>query len=903
MFTQRIIRLCGVLVLGAAWLVSVPPGAQAAGETVVSLTFNDGLMSQYTNARPVLQAHAITGTFYVSSKVIEANAPGYMAKWHVDDLYRDGNEVGGLTKDHIDLTDPGTSLAYKQDQVCGDKTQLTSLGYDPRSFSYPFAAVNPAAESIVQGCGYLSGRTVGGLYAGNPANAIPPTDPFWISTVGSPPTPVQLGELQDAVNAASSNGGGWVPIAFDNVCGASGPDYDACMASYHPIDSGVLSAFLDWLQNGAPAGTSVARVRDVMGAPAQPVLPPRPTVVSLTFDDGLKNQYAIRNLFKDRHLHGTFYLNSGTIDANDEVVMSWGDARNLAADGNDVGGHTKDHEDLISTSTSFDFKWHQACDDRARLQAQRLSPQHFAYPFAGFNAEARSIVEGCGYQTGRTGGSLLVGGPLFSEAVPPPDPFTIKTLGTAYDGPVTLQAMQDAVNGVVNHAGGWLPMVFHDVCKVGSSTFNACMAEFRPVTDKTLAQFMDWALANASRGISIKSVAEVLNTQATPNVQITAPVSGALTQPSPVISGTAATGGGEVTISIYSGPYSTGTPVTTALATNNAGTWTLTVPGPLADGTYTVQAKQTAGGLTGISPPVTFVATNDTIGPAIQILAPLDGSRVGTSTPLISGRAGTAAGDNSAVTVRIYNGTVTTGSPRQTKNLTAATDGSFSFEPGSLPDGVFTVVASQSDIWGNTGTSQVAFTVDRDKPLVRITSPANDSDITTVSFNVTGTAGTAAGDLDQVTLSIMSGSTTVRTSTVTAVGGAYTVTISGLAAGTYTLRAGQADSAGNVGLSNSIKVKLLSSMKLSDVTPDKVAQGASGRVVTFKGEGFTTGVVASFAGTGITMTSTTVVSPKELRVAFDVAPDAQLGHRDAIVSLPGTIDAVRNDGLTVTAGP
>ena len=152
-----------ILLILAATIVAIPQVAHAAGNTVVSLTFNDGLLSQYQYGRPVLQAHNMLGTFYVSSKVIEASATGYMATWHVDDLYRDGDEIGGITKDHVDLTDPTTTTAYKQDQVCGDKARLAQLGYDPQSFSYPYAAVDPGAEAIVQGCGYLSGRTVGGL--------------------------------------------------------------------------------------------------------------------------------------------------------------------------------------------------------------------------------------------------------------------------------------------------------------------------------------------------------------------------------------------------------------------------------------------------------------------------------------------------------------------------------------------------------------------------------------------------------------------------------------------------------------------------------------------------------------------------------------------------------------------
>ena len=45
--------------------------------TTVSLTFNDGLISQY-NTRSILADHDMHGTFYVSSGIVDANAAGYM---------------------------------------------------------------------------------------------------------------------------------------------------------------------------------------------------------------------------------------------------------------------------------------------------------------------------------------------------------------------------------------------------------------------------------------------------------------------------------------------------------------------------------------------------------------------------------------------------------------------------------------------------------------------------------------------------------------------------------------------------------------------------------------------------------------------------------------------------------
>ena len=72
-------------------------------------------------------------------------------RWPLDDLYRDGNEIAGGTRDHKDLTqtyfaDPAQDLAYKTAQVLRDRNRLAQLGYDPRSFAYPAGAFNDTAK-------------------------------------------------------------------------------------------------------------------------------------------------------------------------------------------------------------------------------------------------------------------------------------------------------------------------------------------------------------------------------------------------------------------------------------------------------------------------------------------------------------------------------------------------------------------------------------------------------------------------------------------------------------------------------------------------------------------------------------------------------------------------------------
>lgn len=909
--------------IGAAVAVAVSFGqitfvtqAQAVGETAVSLTFNDGLKSQYQYAGPVLKSHNVNGTFYVSSRIIDANAPGYFATWEADALYRDGNEIGGLSRDHIDLTDPNTTQAYKQDQVCSDKQRLTNLGYDPVSFSYPFAAVDANAGSIVQGCGYLSGRTVGGLAPTSApfAETRPPANPFWLSTANFGSGPLQLADLQNAVNVASSNGGGWVPLAFNYVCQPGSPEYADCMGTYQALDSTVLGQFIDWLKStDAPAGTTIEKVRDVMGAGPQPVLPPRPTQISLTFDDGLLSHYGLRSTLASHGVHGTFYINSGNVENPDEDgIMTWAQIANLKADGNDIGGHTKDHMIITDPATTFDYKWHQVCDDRAALQARGFSPISFAYPEAAFNPEAISIVKGCGYQTGRSGGTILVGGPIYSETTPPRDPFALYALGTTFDGPVSLQSMIDATNGAADHAGGWVPMLFHEICYQGTSNYAACMADYRPIDAAVFNQFLDWlnAPAQTSRGISVKDVAEVMNgANAVPNPIISTPTAGQTVNVAPTVTGTGAAAGGDVTVAVYAGTYTTGTPVMTGVATNTAGNWSVALSGPLANGTYTLQAAQTANGLIGYSSPRTFVVNDaaDVTAPVVAITTPANNSTVKTTQPVISGTGGKLAGDATTATVRIFNGTTATGTARSTTAVTISATGTWSLTPAVLPQGTYTAQVTQTDTAGNVGTATSTFTVDTVAPIVRITSPVNNASVTTTTFTVSGTTGVLAGDSPTVTLKVYSGSNTsgalVSTLTATATAGAWSTTVSGLAAGTYTLSASSTDAATNVGTSPSVIIQLRSGMTVTSISPNAFAQGLTGRAVAINGTGFTAASVPSFPGAGITMTSYSFVSATRINAVISTSATATVARSNVVVSRAGTVDAVCANCFTLNAAP
>ena len=201
-----------------------------------------------------------------------------------------------------------------------------------------------------------------------------------------------------------------------------------------------------------------------------------PTVVSLTFDDGTATEYQTRALLSAHGMHGTYYVNSSRIGA-DSYYMTWAQVDDLAADGNEIGGHTAYHIDVPNTDTTEATR--QICNDRVNLMNRGYSVRSFAYPFGSFNATAKAIVSDCGYNSGRTTNQFV---PPPSETMPPQDPFAIRVAGSAATS-VTLATLKSYVTKVEQNGGGWAPLVFHQIC-------NACDANSISPTD--FSDFLDW---------------------------------------------------------------------------------------------------------------------------------------------------------------------------------------------------------------------------------------------------------------------------------------------------------------------------------------------------------------------------------------------------------------------------
>ncbi|WP_412543153.1 polysaccharide deacetylase family protein [Longispora sp. K20-0274] len=244
-------------------------------QTIVTLTFDDGITNQYTLAyQRALRPRNMHATFYINSGQM-GPAWGSMTWAQLTTVALSGNEVGGHTVDHVNLTTISQQAAINE--VCNDRKTLVSRGFNPSTFAFPEGAYNAALQQIVRDCGYGNARAAGGLdVAGTGAGpvraeSLPPKDKLALRTVyDQGPGAIQLAFLQASVVAATQNGGGWTPFIFHQVCSQQydPANYPNCN-NYGTVELTVLTGFLDWLKNagqpgGAPAGTVVRTVKEAL---------------------------------------------------------------------------------------------------------------------------------------------------------------------------------------------------------------------------------------------------------------------------------------------------------------------------------------------------------------------------------------------------------------------------------------------------------------------------------------------------------------------------------------------------------------------------------------------------------------------------------------------------------------
>ena len=278
--------------------ITTAPLTLNQGQTVVSLTFDDGRASMAVAAR-ILHEHGLLGTFFLISGNI--GKPEYLSLPEVDTMGTQGQEIGGHTVNHPDL---GTlSLGEVKNQICGDRDTWLKWGFPVRNFAYPFSSATAEVEQIVHDCGYNSARSLGEARTVHiPENTtgencalcgwaedVPPPDPYYTRAPAQVRSNWMQDELQAQVSRVTdgdgspySGDGGWVQLTFHGIC--TGSIALSCSDIATPEDE--FESFVDWLADQQAQGKLLVRtVGEVIGGDVHPAVAPPPPPGTLVNGD------------------------------------------------------------------------------------------------------------------------------------------------------------------------------------------------------------------------------------------------------------------------------------------------------------------------------------------------------------------------------------------------------------------------------------------------------------------------------------------------------------------------------------------------------------------------------------------------------------------------------------------
>lgn len=284
----------------------------------------------------------------------------------------------------------------------------------------------------------------------------------------------------------------------------------------------------------------------------------------------------------------------------------------------------------------------------------------------------------------------------------------------------------------------------------------------------------------------------------------------------PTITGAPGTEPGDsstVEVTVYEGASAGGKVASSGKATVEGSAWSY-ISAHLADGVYTARATQAdAAGNTGTSSTTTF--TVDTVAPALTISAPTEGAVLNVSSVTLSGLAGQASGDHALVTLKIYAGGSTAGTPAETLEITpAAGKWTTGANSPTLTNGLYTVLAEQSDDAGNVRARTDTFTIKTSSPVVTLDTSGFTKrgavNFTDATPSFSGSASTAPEDSETVHVKIFNGSS-ASGSPISTLDGALSgpkwsagPTAALVDGAPYTVQATQEDEAGHIGKSTPV---------------------------------------------------------------------------------------------------
>ena len=127
--------------------------AKPAASVPAVISFDDGDLSGYTIAAPILEQHGLRGEFFVVTRWL--GEPGFMTPDHLRELVERGHGVHSHSRTHPRL--PALAAPEIEDELRGSKDDLEAiLGRPVTQFSIPGGAYDDRVVDIARRAGYTA---------------------------------------------------------------------------------------------------------------------------------------------------------------------------------------------------------------------------------------------------------------------------------------------------------------------------------------------------------------------------------------------------------------------------------------------------------------------------------------------------------------------------------------------------------------------------------------------------------------------------------------------------------------------------------------------------------------------------------------------------------------------------
>ena len=263
------------------------------------------------------------------------------------------------------------------------------------------------------------------------------------------------------------------------------------------------------------AAVSPARARDAgyQGAARGPAgQGAARTIVTFAWGGGLASQMAAAPILRRYGMHATYFVPSGLVCMQSQAqcratspYLTIGDVRALAASGNEIGGLSVLHQQLVGLPAAEAER--EICDDRSNLFRWGFRPADFAYPYATVTRQMEGLTRQCGYNSGLGTGQLRGAGLCqtcaWAETMPPQDPFDLRTPIEVNSVNTTWSAgtYESIVQGAQAHGGGWVIFTIHGVCPQNCPL---------GVTPGILGEVASWLRGQAAHGTVVRTIRQVI---------------------------------------------------------------------------------------------------------------------------------------------------------------------------------------------------------------------------------------------------------------------------------------------------------------------------------------------------------------------------------------------------------